>query len=141
MLKFGYKLGQGFKAVRRGSPTLIELSKNKGRFGLGYEPTHEELFQASRGKKRKWDTSGMSIPHIRITFPALAKVIMLEPFKELEDEELDLTCIIQLCPKEFSVNAIISVEDNLTSTIQVGMPSEAAGLWTIEPCFMIALAE
>ena len=83
----------------------------------------------------------MSIPYIRITFSALAKVIMLEPFKELEDEELDLTCIIQLCPKEFSVNAIISVEDNLTSTIQVGMPSEAASLWTIEPCFMIALAE
>ena len=35
MLKFGYKLGQGFKAVGRGSPALIELSKNKGRFGLG----------------------------------------------------------------------------------------------------------
>ena len=44
MLKFGYKLGQGLGAVRRGSPTLIELSDNKGRFGLGYESTHEELF-------------------------------------------------------------------------------------------------
>ena len=31
MLKFGYKLGQGLGAVRRGSPTLIELSNNKGR--------------------------------------------------------------------------------------------------------------
>ena len=51
MLKFGYKLGQGLRAVGRGSPTLIELSKNKGRFSLGYEPTHEELFPASKGKK------------------------------------------------------------------------------------------
>ena len=83
----------------------------------------------------------MSIPHIKITFSALAEVIMLEPFKELEDEELDLTCIIRLCPKEFSMNAIVSAEDNLTSTIQLGMPSEAASLWTIEPCFVVASAE
>ena len=58
---------------------------------------------------------------------------MPEPFKELEDEEPDLVCIIQLCPKEFSVNAIISPKDNPTSTIQPGMPSEAVGFWTIEP--------
>ena len=45
MFKFGYKLGQGFGAVGHGSPTFIELSDNKGRFGLGYEPTHEELFR------------------------------------------------------------------------------------------------
>ena len=82
MLKFGYKLSQGLGAVRRGSPTLIELLDNKGRFSLEYEPAHEELFQASRGKKRKCDTLGMSIPHIRTTF--------LKPFKELEDEEPDL---------------------------------------------------
>ena len=29
----------------------------------------------------------MCIPDIKITFPALVEVIMLEPFKELEDEE------------------------------------------------------
>jgi len=44
MLKFVYKLGQGLKAVGHGSPTFVELSDNKGRFGLGYESTHEELF-------------------------------------------------------------------------------------------------
>ena len=53
MLKFGYKLGQGLQAVGCGNLAFIELSNNKGRFGLGYEPTHEEIFQASRGKKRK----------------------------------------------------------------------------------------
>ena len=42
---------------------------------------------------------------------------MQEPFKELKDEEPDLACIIQLCPKEFSVNAIKSPKDNSTSTI------------------------
>jgi len=41
MLKFGHKLGQGLKAVRYGSLALVELSDNKGRFGLGYEPPHE----------------------------------------------------------------------------------------------------
>ena len=46
MLKSGYKLGQGLGAIGCGSPALVELSDNKGRFGLGYEPTYEELFQA-----------------------------------------------------------------------------------------------
>ena len=96
MLKFGYKLGQGVGVVGHGSIAFVELLDNKGRFSFGYEPTHEELFQASKGKKRKCDTLGMSIPHIRTTFSTPTKVIMPEPFKELEDEEPDLACIIQL---------------------------------------------
>ena len=118
MLMFRYKLGQGLKAIGCGSPALIELSDIKGRFGLGYEPIHEELFQASKGKKRKCGTLGMFIHHVRATLPTLAKVIMLESFKELKDEESDLVCIIWLCPKEFSMNAITSSEDDPTSTIQ-----------------------
>ena len=42
---------------------------------------------------------------------------MLEPFKELEDEKRNLACIIWLYPEEFSVNTIISSEDDPTSTI------------------------
>ena len=116
MLKFGCKLGQGLKAVGRGTPTLIEISDNNGGFDLGYELIHIELCQASRGKKRKCASPKMFVPHIRATFPTLAEVIMPKPFKELQDEEFDLACIIQLCPKEFSVNAIIFPEDNSTST-------------------------
>ena len=123
MLKFGYKLGQGLEALGCGSPTLIQLSNNKGRFGLGYELTHKELFQASKGKKRKCGALGMSIPHVKATVLALAKVIMLEPFNELKDEESNLVCIIHLCPKEFSVNAIKSSKDDPTFAIQLGMPS------------------
>ena len=117
MLKFGYKLGQGLEVLGRGSPTLIEHLDNKGRLGLGYEPTHEEVFQASRGKKRKCTTLGMLTPYIRATFPTLAEVIMPKPFKELEYEELDLTYFIWLCPEEFSMNAITSFEDDPASTI------------------------
>jgi len=62
MLKFGYKLRQGLRAIGHRSPALVELLDNKGRFSLGYKPTHEELFQDSRGKKRKWDTLGMLFP-------------------------------------------------------------------------------
>ena len=108
---------------------------------MGYKPIHEELFQASRGKKRKCAASGMSIPHIRTTFSTLAKVIMLEYFKEPKDEEPDLTCIIQLCPEEFSMNAITSFKDDPTSTIRLGMLGERAGLWTIDPYFVVAPAE
>ena len=42
---------------------------------------------------------------------------MPEPFKELEDGEPNLACIIQLCPKEFSVKTITSFEDDMTSAI------------------------
>ena len=71
MLKFGYQLGQGLGIVGYGMASLIELSDNKGGFGLGYDPSDEELFQASRGKKRKYISQGMFIPHIRVTFSTL----------------------------------------------------------------------
>ena len=138
MLTSGHKLGQSLRAIGPGSPALVELSDNKGRFGLGYELTHEELFQASKGKKRKCAISGMSIPHIRTTFLAPAKAIMPEPFKELEDEGPDLAFIIRLYPKELFMNATISLEDNPTSTIRLGMPGETTGLWTIKPSFVVA---
>ena len=136
MLKFKYKLGQGLEATGRESPILVELSDNKGGFSLGYEPTHEELFQASRGKKRKFASPGMSIPHIRTTFPAPAEVIMPKPFKEVKDEKFDLACIIWLCLEDFSMNSIMS-----SKMVQLRLLGKMAGLWTIEPWFMIALAE
>jgi len=49
----------------------------------------------------------MSIPYIRDTFSASAEVIMLESFKELEDEESNLACIIWIYSEEFSMNAIV----------------------------------
>jgi len=83
----------------------------------------------------------MSIPYIRVTFPALAKVIRLEMAQESCEEESDLACLIRLCPKEFLVNAIISPGDDLTSTIWPCVPGETAGHWTIEPCFVDAPTE
>ena len=117
MLKFGYQFGQGLGVVGHETASLVELPDNKGGFGLGYDPSDEELFQAYRGKKRKCIGQGMSIPHIKVTFSALAKVIRLEVAQESYKEELDLACLIRLCPKEFSVNAIISPRD-LTATIR-----------------------
>ena len=78
MLKFGYQLGQGLGAVGHRKASLIKLPDNKGGFDLGYDPSDEELFQASKGKKRKCIGQGMSIPHIRVTFPTSPKVIGLE---------------------------------------------------------------
>ena len=53
----------------------------------------------------------MPIPYIIVTFLVPTKVIRLEMAQESCKEELDMTCLIHLCPKEFSVNAIISSED------------------------------
>ena len=39
------------------------------------------------------------------------------------------------------MKTIMSSEDGSTSTVRPGLLGEMAGLWTIEPCFMIALAE
>ena len=59
----------------------------------------------------------------------------------MEDEEFDLACVIRLCPEEFSVNKIMSSKDGSISTIRPGLLGKMASLWTIEPCFMIALAK
>ena len=53
MLKFGYQLGQVLSAVGHRKASLVELPDNNRGFGLGYDLSDEELFQASRGKKRK----------------------------------------------------------------------------------------
>ena len=107
MHKFGYQLSQGLGATGHGKAALIELLDNKWGFCLGYNPFDEELFQASRGKKRKCIGQGMSIPHIRVTFPTSVEFIRSKMSHESCEEELDLACLIRLCPEEFSMNAII----------------------------------
>ena len=128
MLKFGYKLGQNLGAIGHGIPILIELSDNKAGFNLGYKPTYKQLFQASRGGKKRLASLGVSIPHINVTFLAPIEVIIQEPFQKVEDEEFDLACIIWLYPEEFSVNKIISSKDGSISTIRPGLLSEMMGL-------------
>ena len=141
MLKFGYQLGQGLNTVGHGKASLIELLDKNGGFGLGYDPSNEELIQASRGKKRKCIGQGMSIPYIRETFLSLAEVIRSEVVQESCEEESDLGCLIRLCLEEFSMNAIISPGDVLTTTIKPCMPGETVGHWTTKPYFVIAPTE
>ena len=83
----------------------------------------------------------MSIPHIKVTFSALTKVIKFEVAQGSCEKELDLACLICLCLKEFLVNAIISPRDDLTFTIRPCDPSETVGHWTIKPYFVVALAK
>ncbi|KAL0010912.1 hypothetical protein SO802_006020 [Lithocarpus litseifolius] len=121
--------------------SLVKLQDNKEGFSLGYDPFDEELFQASRGKKRKCTSQGMSIPHIKVTFPALAEVIRSELAQESCEQESDLACLIHLCPEEFLVNTIIYPENDLTSTIRPCVLGKTVGHWTIEPCFVAAPAK
>ena len=141
VLKFGYLLGQGLSAIGHRKASLIKLLNNKGGVSLGHDPSVEEFFQASKGKKRKCISQGMSISHIRVTSLAPAKVIRSKGVQESHEEESDLASLILLCPKEFSVNAIISLGDDLTSTIRHCVPGEIVGHWTSEPCFVVASAE
>ena len=92
-------------------------------------------------KKRKCIGQGMSIPYIMVTFPALAEVIRSEVVQESCEEESELASLIRFCPEEFLVNAIISLRDDLTSTIRPCVQSEIVGHSTIEPCFMVAPTE
>ena len=141
MFKFGYQLGQGLGVIGHGNAPLIELLDNKKGFVLGYNPSNEELFQASKWKKRKCTSQRMSIAHIKVTFPTLVEVIRLEVVQDSCKEELDLASLICICPKEFLVNAIISLGDDLTSTLQPCVLGETTGHWTIEPCFVVAPAK
>ena len=101
----------------------------------------KKFFKLLEERKGSVPFLGMSIPHVRITFLSLAKVIMPEPFEEFEDEDPDLACIICLYPEEFFVNTITSSEDDPTSTIQPGMLGKTTGLWTIKPSFVVTLAK
>ena len=83
----------------------------------------------------------MSIPHIRVTFSAPAKVIRIEVAQVSCDEESNLACLIRLFPEEFSMNAIISPGDDLTSTIRPCVPSETMDRWTVKPYSVVALAK
>ena len=83
----------------------------------------------------------MSIPHIRVTFPALAEVIRSEAMQESHEEESNLACLIRLCIEEFSVNVIISLGDDLTSTIRPYVLGKTVGHWTAKPCFVVAPAK
>ena len=82
----------------------------------------------------------MSIPHISVTFSASAEVIKSEIAQKSYEEE-NLVCLIRLCPKEFSVNAILSQGDDLIATIKPYVPGETIGHWTAEPCFVVAPVE
>ena len=83
----------------------------------------------------------MSIPYIRVTFSAPAEVIGSKMAQESCEEELDLACLIRLCPEEFSMNTIISPGDDLTSTIWHFVLGEKVGYRTIQPCFVVATAK
>ena len=79
----------------------------------------------------------MYIPHIKVTFPTLAEVFRLEVVQESREEELDLASLICLYAEKFSMNAITSPEDDLTSTIRPCVLGETIDYWTIEPCFVM----
>ena len=72
----------------------------------------------------------MFIPHIKVTFLAPAEVIRSKIVQESSEEELNLACLIRLCPEELSVNAIISSGDDLTSTVRPYVLGETIGHWT-----------
>ena len=106
---------------------MVELLDNKGGFRLGYNPSNEELFQASKGKKRKCIGQGMSNPQIKVTFSTPVEVIRSKVVQESYKEESNLACLILFCLEEFSVNAITSPEDDPTATIRPYAPSEIVG--------------
>ena len=119
---------------------MVELLDNKGVFDIGYDPSDEELFQASKGKKRKCIGQGKSIPHIGVTFLTPTEVIRLEVAQQSCEEESNLACLIHLCREEFLVNAIISPKDDLTATIRPYILDETVGHWTVERYFVVAPA-
>jgi len=69
MMKEGYKYGNGLGKNNRGSIMPLKLVKNKGRYGLGYKPTHadrrrmvEEKIERSRAKIEGWEPRTKKIP-------------------------------------------------------------------------------
>ena len=53
MLKDGYELGMGLCRNNDGTTSLLKFAENRGRFGLGYEPTNADKRRISLERKEK----------------------------------------------------------------------------------------
>jgi len=69
MMKEGYKYGSGLGKNSTGSVKPLKLVENKGRYGLGYKPTHadlrriiEERIERRQAKIEGWEPRIKEIP-------------------------------------------------------------------------------
>jgi len=69
MMKEGYKCSSGLGKSNTGSVRPLKLVENKGRYGLGYKPTHvdrrriiEEIIERSQAKIESWEPRSKEIP-------------------------------------------------------------------------------
>ena len=53
MLRHGYELGMGLGQNGDGMASLVRFVENRGRFGLGYEPTHADKRRVALERKER----------------------------------------------------------------------------------------
>ncbi|KAM3360750.1 hypothetical protein P3S68_015604 [Capsicum galapagoense] len=67
MLKHGFEPGKGLGVFFQGKAHPINIHKNLGTFGLGYEPTFEDVKKAKKHKKESWSLT-KPIPPLHESF-------------------------------------------------------------------------
>ena len=140
MLKFGYQLGQG--QGRRTWECFSDWTpKQQRRIRSRLRPLRWRTFPSFQRKEKEvhWPRDVYS-PH-QGHFLGSGRGYQIRSGTRITQGEIGLAFLIYLCPKEFLVNAIISPKNDLISTIWRCVPGEIASHWTIEPCFVVALAE
>ncbi|KAG5588346.1 hypothetical protein H5410_048780 [Solanum commersonii] len=113
MLKNGFIPGQGLGAKLDGVVEPIQLPGQKYTFGLGYEPTPEEI--SSANLKGKVIFKGVSLRRIE----EAVEDNLTEGLKNLFIEEAECNMILEDCTE--------------ASTIWDAMPEDALNNWTCNP--------
>jgi len=63
MLRHGYELGMGLGQNGDGMASLVRFVENRGRFGLGYEPTHADKKPGPFTRAGTINGEGPYLPH------------------------------------------------------------------------------
>ena len=110
MLGHGYEPRMGLGRNDNGMASLVEFTGNRGRFGLGYEPTHIDVRRIalerrvrSMGQRQRLQVKGVPLCHINESFVSMGwmcKGWVTMIHKETPQEQPNW---VRPCPPEFEL--------------------------------------
>ena len=110
MLGLGYEPGMGLGRNRNGIASLVEFTQNRGRFGLGYEPTHTDMRrislerrERSAGQPQGLQVKGVPLCHINESFVSAGWMCEGRVAVINEETPQDQPIWVRQCPLEFEL--------------------------------------
>eukprot|EP00256_Glycine_max_P065885 XP_025980480.1 uncharacterized protein LOC112998574 [Glycine max] len=110
MLGHGYEPGMALGRNNDGVASLVEFTGNRGRFGLGYEPTHVDVRRSalerrgrSMGQPQGLQMKGVPLCHINENFISAGWMCKGRVAMIHEETPKEQPNWVRLCPPEFEL--------------------------------------